>query len=315
MAKFLPHTVFANTPRQAEELLVSRPFRPVARSMARWLPSMLVAVLTLCLSWAAPASADVLNDVRSHSSREGKHEVAFVLTGWVNAADAAKLAKCLPKKERRLPKTGDAAKAFAGLRWTNKALNALDRCGRKDCRFNFEMPARLKVAQAQGRDAKKRAYYEAVRQAAWTVNKKKKSKRIEQHAVKSETCSNHNLFHWLINGTPKKWDKVFWRKHFGKSSRMRPTLEVLQSSVWQKGTSQCVGTTILFADHYYDDSIELLQLTPLGNGRVAFRQYTRIRFDFFGSWWARRFRGTIRKQARQKKLKILRNRMRRCGVK
>lgn len=267
-------------------------------------------VLITALLVASGAHADVLRDVEMHGEREHKLEIAFTLTGWIPSNDVDALARCLPKKERALGSKGDATRYFRGIRWETKRLKEADECNVKHCVFNIPAWARRKVMAAKDNAERVRVYYNVVRDITWQLDKKAKTARIKAYRLAGEPCGKHDLLHWLINGKLKPWDRVIWRKLFAK--KMRPTLMTLQMLSWRAGDYRCIGTSVLFGDHYYYDGIDLLQLKQAESGKVAFRLHVRERYDVMREWWARTFRSRFRNDIKRRKLAFLRNRIARC---
>lgn len=267
-------------------------------------------LMTALLFGATEARADVLRDVKMDGAPEHKLELAFTLSGWIPSSDVDALARCLPKKERRLGSKGDAARYFRGIRWETKRLKELDECNVKHCVFNIPKWARRKVMAAKDNAERVRTYYDVVRDLTWKIDKKKKTARIKAYRLANEPCGKHDLLHWLLDGPLKPWDRIIWRKHFAK--KMRPTLMTLQMSSWRAGDYRCIGTSVLFGDHYYYDGIDLLQLKQVESGKVAFRLHVRERYDVMKEWWARTFRSRFRNDVKRRKLALLRNRIARC---
>ncbi|MBW2732924.1 MAG: hypothetical protein JRH20_11075 [Deltaproteobacteria bacterium] len=265
----------------------------------------------LLLFATSTANARVLQNVRRKNMPERKSEIAFTLTGWFSGRDVDALARCLPQREHLLPKRGEPGRSFNGIRWTKKALAWLDGCQVGKCKFNFPASDVRQLLMGRSIEEKKSIYYDLVHKLTWRYKKGRKRERIEAHQLRRDACSSHDLFHWLLNGPLKPSDRVIWRKHFGGKT-MHPTLKTLKLAQWKTGQHRCIGTTLLFSDHYYYDSVDLLQLTPMGPERIAFRLQVRERFDVFKSFWARRFRGRIRARISQRKTEMLQKRVTRC---
>lgn len=279
----------------------------------RLLPRYLLVLGGLSLLAGLPSTAHAeswLRDLKVHSINEHRLEVGFILTGWIPANDIDALAKCLPKKDRRLRPKGDVVKDFRGIRWEPKRLVELKDCTLKHCVFNIPKWAIKRVMKGQNDAERKRNYYQVIREISYKLDKKKRISRIAPHLLSKEPCGNHNLFHWLLNGPPKSWDRIIWRKHFAK--KMRPTLKTIQVSTWKVGAFRCIGYTTLFGDHYYYDGVDLLQLYPGGAGKVGFRLHVRERYDVFKEWWARRFRYRLRNMLRGRKVAGLNKRIGAC---
>ncbi len=268
------------------------------------------ALLLTGLSTTDAHAKSWLRDIKVHSIKEHRLEVGFIVTGWIPANDVDALAKCLPKKDRRLRPKGDVVKDFRGIRWEAKRLVELEQCNLKHCVFNIPKWAIKRVMKGTTDAERKRNYYAVIRDISYGLNKKKRISRIEPHLLSKEPCGNHNLFHWLLNGTPKSWDHIIWRKHFAK--KMRPTLKTIQVSRWKVGSFRCIGYSTLFGDHYYYDGLDLLQLFPGGAGKVGFRFHVRERYDVLKEWWARTFRYRLRNMLRGRKVKGLNKRVGRC---
>lgn len=252
------------------------------------------------------AEAKVLQDVNCQSQKNRRSEVAFVITGWVKSSDVDSLARCLKKQEHRLT----TSHSLNPINWQSKRLKELDDCNLKRCVYNIPKWAVSELMKGKSIEEKKQIYYQLIHKLSFGLAKKTKKDRIRAYQLRNEICGHHDLFHWLLNGPPKSTDYLIWRKHYGK--KMRPTIRTIQVSQWKEGEHHCIGYTHLFADHYYYDGLDLLQLTPKEEDRVEFRFVVRERYDIFNEWWARRFRGKVRKRIKNRKLEILKKRFNAC---
>lgn len=234
-------------------------------------------------------------------------ELGLTLTLRVTGVSAKALARCLARQDRPLSLRRDPEDTFRSVLWTPKERETLTECEPDDCAYELPKAERRTLSRANGLGEKMKVYYGLIAKMS-ARDKRKKDHRILPHQVSGEPCAEHDAFHWLLNGPVKPHDALVWRK-FGPSKRMQPTMMTMQVYQWEAEGRVCVGQSLLFADHYYDDHLELFQLRPTGDGAVEVRFHTRSRFDFFESWWARRFRGTItsglRDYTRKKVVKLV----------
>ena len=267
----------------------------------------------ICFVVPSVAEAEYLHQLKIHGAKERRSDVAFSATAVIQAPNVDALAACVARRGRALPKAQSPRRAFRGIRW-NDDLKVLAACTPGNCKFNFPPWAIARLSTAKDIESKQRTYYQLLHQLSWERDKRGKRNRITaEEGARESVCAKHDLFHWLLNGPPRSWDQVVWRKHFG-GKHMRPTLTTLQLSHWRQGNSRCVGGTLLFADHYYWDALELLQLTPRGDGRIELRFHRRDRLDFFGSWWARRLRSRIRNRVTKARVALLERDLKACGA-
>ncbi|MCB9555025.1 MAG: hypothetical protein H6707_02900 [Deltaproteobacteria bacterium] len=274
-----------------------------------------VALLAIQTTLATDASralanrAGSLNVTATPRTDEHDGEVSFVIEAHLPGLNAREFERCLARAERPVDQQSSPSEVF-DVNWTPSEEAILMSCNRQSCKFNFDPSGRQQMESGGPLAARKQLYAELVANHTFGQAKSKKRFRIRPHEVK-ETCADHDLFHWLLNGQLKSHDRVSWSK-FSSSDRMRPTLRTVQLLNWKKGNSRCLGKTLLFADHYYDDFLELAQLTDVDDG-VALRYYSRSRFDFLRySWWARRFKGQIRNGMKNDTISRLKRVAQRC---
>ncbi len=266
--------------------------------LMRLTPSMMVSTwLVAAVLLPATAHARSATTVTSVSrlGSERPEEISFTITARVDGVGPEQLSRCIARSDRRLRRDVDSRRTFTGVRWTEGEDQALRGCSASGCKYEFDATGRRRLGQAGSLGQRKALYYQLVREATLRANKKRKDHRIRGHQVARGVggrCVRHGGFHWLLDGRVKSHDKLVWRK-INASSRMRPTMTTMQVYQWRAGQSVCLGKSLLFSDHYYDDHLELFEMRPGRQGQVELQYHVRSRFDFFGSWWARRFKGTI----------------------
>ncbi|MCA9664952.1 MAG: hypothetical protein KC503_05165 [Myxococcales bacterium] len=257
----------------------------------------------------ARAAGDItLVEVKGATPR--REEINTTITLDVDGLSGEQLGQCLARGRRRVRRGADPSAIFGRVHWTAEEERILSTCSASKCLYEFPQSMKVRIAAASGLANKKRVYYQLLYELATAANKKRKRYRIEHYQVKGEPCAKLPEFHWLINGPVKTHDVLEWRK-VSASKRMRPTVLLTQLFAWKNGNTRCVGRTLLFSDHYYTDSLELYQSWPQ-NGHLRVRYHQIHRFDFFNSWLARRFKGTIAGKLRQHALTRLVKRVKRC---
>jgi hypothetical protein len=254
--------------------------------MRSWVPAVAIATLALEAS-AAPAlqleHVYPLPDPR-------REEVGLTLIGSVQGIGLEPLARCLAAQDRVLPRGKRAEEVFAGIAFSPRELRYLEGCSPRACEYELPAAGRARLERAATIDEKRRSYLALVLELTLGAVKRRKDHRVLAHELAGEPCASGEL-RTLLDGALGPGDALRWRK-FAPSSRMQPTLLTFQRLRWQARGYTCIGSTLLFADHYYDDQLELFQLTPLRAG-VQLRYVVRSRFDFFGSFWARRMKGRV----------------------
>ena len=93
---------------------------------------------------------------------------------------------------------------------------------------------------------------------------------------------------------------------------MRPTVQIFHVMTWRIGQTRCIGRILIFANHYYHDHFELLQISPLAKNRVKLRMFVRSNFDFLDRWWASLMRGRLRKAVYTQSIELGKNWTTRC---
>jgi hypothetical protein len=249
-------------------------------------------------SAAADQTASVTVLQESPLSSPRREELGMTLVVQVKGISVELLSQCIAHSARPLERRLSPEQIFGGVSWTLRELKMLRDCNTDDCEYEFPSPSIQRLMQGSTLVEKKRIYYRLIFEHTLSTEKKKKDHRIYPYEATGEPCAAQGAFHWLLDGRLKPQDPLVWKK-ISPSARMQPTIMTQQVAGWSTGQTLCVGRTMLFADHYYDDHLELFQLQPASGNNVKLRYHSRSTFDFFDAWLARRMRGTIDKGLRE----------------
>ncbi len=254
------------------------------------LRAALLAALLATSARALAAPALQLEHV-SPLAEPRREEVGLTLIGSVRGLGEDALASCLAGQDRALPRGKGAEEVFAGIGFAPRELGYLEACTPRACEYELPPAGRARLARARTLSEKRREYLALALELTLGATKTRKPHRVLAEELRGEPCAGSGLRPFL-DGALRPGDLLRWRK-FAPSSQMQPTLMTFQRGRWRSRGYSCVASTLLFADHYYHDQLELAQLTPLAGGGVQLRYVVRSRFDFFGSFWARRMKGRI----------------------
>jgi hypothetical protein len=265
------------------------------------------------LAPATAAAAGRVASARAVDLNETGSEVAVAVKATVTGLDAEKLQRCIYRQvDRRLPLEGDSNKVFAPVSWTAEEKRILNTCNLSKCKYEFPDWGIKRLMKAQGLHAKQEVYYDLLHYLSVKARKKSKPHRIRLSRLRREPCAGTGSLRWLLDSRPGKKTRLAWRKMKG-DSRMRPTVITFHVHGWDAGETRCVGRTMLFADHYYDDHLELVAIEPAGSDKLRVRLLIRSRFAFIDSWWERKtVKWGIRKAVKKHSIRELKRWVRSC---
>jgi hypothetical protein len=194
---------------------------------------------------------------------------------------------------------------FSKIRWIPSELKVLRECSTGSCKYELPPGAVRRLAAAGSLAEKKRTYLRLVQELSAGAQKTRKADRVRPTDVR-QLCASHGAFRWLLEGALAEHCPMSWRR-VGGTGRMQRTMMTFQDYTWTVGKSRCAGRILLFADHYYNDHLELLEVTPVREGRATVRYHVRSRFDFLTSWWKRKaFKWRIRSAMKDQNTRLLR---------
>jgi len=202
-----------------------------------------------------------------------------------------------------------AAQSFGKVYWTEKEHETLNGCVPGDCRYDFSEPRVRRLDRQKTLAGRKRVYYELLAESALRADKSKKRSRIRVKDLRHEPCARDPELAALLEKPLGADDAVVWRKMY--KERLFPTVLIMQSGHWTRGSRWCRARTMLFADHYYRDHVELYQLWPTGPNALKLRFHSRSRVPM-NTVWRRTFRGVVEKRMRDSETKRLLRTLRRC---
>lgn len=251
----------------------------------------LIAFAIVALASEASAAPALLLEHVYPLADPRPEEVGLTLIGSVQGIGLEPLARCLAGQDRVLPRGVRAEEVFAGIAFSPREQRYLVECSPRSCEYELPAAGRARLERAATLEEKRRSYLALALELTLGADKRQKDHRVLAHELAGEPCAGGEL-RTLLDGALRPGDALRWRK-FAPSPRMQPTLMTFHRLRWQARGYTCVGSTLLFADHYYDDQLELFQLTALRGGGLQLRYVVRSRFDFFGSFWARRMKGRV----------------------
>jgi hypothetical protein len=204
-------------------------------------------------------------------------------------------------------------KIFAKLKWHQKQEKELLECTAKKCAFTFPLDMRPLLVMPTTLSSRKIAYYQVMKQAALTKKKHTKRWRIKTSQITPiAQCAKASAFDTMINKPRRPSDRMVWRR-LPSRPRMSPTVLVMQVNHWKQGETLCLGRSLVRADHYHNDHLELTEITPAGDGKLRVHYHVRSRFGFFSrSWLARRMKSLIRKKIKKGSRKLIKRWVKRC---
>ena len=227
----------------------------------------------------------------------------------VEGLTAEQVDRCLSLGVAYLDRRRSGAQTFGKVHWAEGEHETLEKCVPGDCRYDFSKPRVRRLHQQKSLAARKRVYYELLRESALRADKSKKRSRIQVKQLRHEPCARDPELAALLEKPLGAQDAVVWRKMY--QEKLFPTLLIMQSGHWTRGTRWCRARTMLFADHYYRDHVELYQLWPTGPDTLKLRFHSRSRVSM-NTVWRRTFRGVVEKRMRESELKRVLRTLRRC---
>ena len=220
-----------------------------------------------------------------------------------------KLDRCLLLGAAHLDRRRSSARNFGKVHWTEEEHETLAECDPGDCRYDFSAPRVRRLSRQKTLAARKRLYYKLLRESALHADKRKKRSRIRVKHLRYEPCAHDPEFVDLLHGALHARDTVVWRKVYRE--RLFPTVLIMQSRRWTKGSRWCRARTMLFADHYYRDHVELFQFWRTGPNKLKLRFHSRSRVPM-NTVWRRSFRGMIADRMRDAETKRVLRILGRC---
>ena len=272
---------------------------------------VIVFVLSFFSSTSLYAKGELKN-IRIQKLKERRYEVAFVLRGNVQTQDLDKMHACMGRVDHRLSKQDSLQKVFRVVQWQKKELKYLNNCGPRSCKYRFPLDVKKRLAGVRSIKGKKIAYFQALRRLTFQSNKKKKKNAVALSQVSHEPCAKHPAFRRLLLGNLTPSSRIFWRK-MSKEERIRPTIQTFHVATWKVGNIRCIGRVLLFADNYYYDHLELVQLIPSLDKSVRMQIYVRSNFDFLDKWWSFMLKWKLRKAVRKQAITYVTEWSRSCS--
>lgn len=217
--------------------------------------------------------------------------------------------RCLSLGVAYLDRRRSGAQTFGKVHWTEGEQETLEKCVPGDCRYDFSEPRVRRLHRQNKLAARKQLYYELLRESALRADKSKKRSRIQVAQLRHEPCARDPELAALLEKPLGAGDAVVWRKMY--QEKLFPTVLIMQSRRWTRGSRWCRARTMLFADHYYRDHVELYQLWPTGPDTLKLRFHSRSRVPM-NTVWRRTFRGVVEKRMRESELKRVLHTLRRC---
>lgn len=246
----------------------------------------IIVAATLSAGSAAAGGKVVKVSVAELSERA--KEVAIAVKATVTGLDAETLQRCISRQvDRPLPLKGDPQQIFQPSTWSAEEKRILLGCDDSTCKYELPGWGIQRLMQTKGLEPKQRVYFDVLHQMTVNARKERKPGRIRLRDVRREPCAGTGALRWLLNSKLGSATRLAWRKMSG-DERMRPTIITFQVHSWEVGEIRCVGRTMLAADHYYDDHLELVTIEPAGGDRLDVRFLLRSRFAFIDTWWERK---------------------------
>jgi hypothetical protein len=238
----------------------------------------------LAFSFALISDFDIQID-RMHEN----HDQEIATKGTVELpfkVSEKNLKACLPRES--IPFPASLSKDLSEKIFSEGPMEALMKCNRKSCAFNFSFPELVQLEKAKTPEERQKLYFEFYKRRVATREKvSPEYARLFIHGKDKafEDCDSSE-FHKILDERPIA-HPTYRLSHIQYNPRMRPTTRILQGEWFHpNSTTTCYVESLIFSDHYDAERVEVWSATT-SDGKTKLKLQIRHRVDLLNTWLRR----------------------------
>ncbi|MBN8556005.1 MAG: hypothetical protein J0L93_11210 [Deltaproteobacteria bacterium] len=238
------------------------------------------------------ASAQIFAAEISIERMRENHDQEIATRGsfvWDGIVAEKTLKACIPQESIPFPQT--LPKEWEAKIFDESPMEALMKCTRRDCAFNFSPKELAQLEKAKSPDERKKLYWEFYKRRV--AHKEKTDDESARLFIRSKDkafadCDGAE-FHKLLDQRPVA-NPTYRLSHIQYNPRMRPTTRLLQGEWFSANGNLCYAESLLFSDHYDAERIEVWSVKTDPNKskpKTKIQLQIRHRVDLLNTWLRR----------------------------